>query len=67
MNEQLLSRLDALAEIDAGIRGKLDGPDGECLDGLALARLLCALDASVKRLEKLAEALQKGGSDGQTN
>jgi hypothetical protein len=58
MNEKLLSRLDALAEVAADIRDKIQGRDAGQLDGLALARLLVAVDAAAKRLGQLADELQ---------
>jgi len=58
MNEKLLSRLDALAEVSAGVRTKLQGRDAGQLDGLALARVLVAVDAAAKRLGKLNDELQ---------
>lgn len=58
MNEKLLSRLDALAEVAAGVRTKLQGRDAARLDGLAVARVLVAVDAATKRLGKLADELQ---------
>lgn len=58
MNEKLLSRLDALSEVAAGVRAKLQGRDAAKLDGLAVARVLVAIDAAAKRLGKLADELQ---------
>lgn len=58
MNEKLLSRLDALAEVAAGVRAKLQSRDAAQLDGLSVAHLLVAVDAAVKRLGKLADDLQ---------
>jgi hypothetical protein len=58
MNEKLLSRLDSLDEVAAGVRAKLQGRDAGQLDGLAVARLLVAVDAAAKRLDKLAANLQ---------
>lgn len=58
MNEKLLSRLDALGEVAAGIRSKLQGEGAPQLDGLSVARLLVAVDAAAKGLGKLADELQ---------
>jgi hypothetical protein len=58
MTEKLLSRLDALAEVAAGVRAKIQGRDAGRLDGLAVARLLVSVDAAAKRLDKLADELQ---------
>jgi hypothetical protein len=58
MNEKLLTRLDALAEVAAGVRAKIQGRDAGQLDGLSVARLLVAVDAATKRLGKLADELQ---------
>lgn len=58
MNERLLDRLDALGEVAAGIRTKLQGEGAAQLDGLAVAHLLVAVDAAAKRLGKLADELQ---------
>lgn len=58
MTEKLLSRLDALAEVAAGVRAKIQGREAGQLDGLALARLLVGVDAAAKRLGKLANELQ---------
>ncbi|MGH7171133.1 MAG: hypothetical protein ACRELG_12725 [Gemmataceae bacterium] len=58
MTEKLLSRLDALAEVAAGVRDKIRGRDAGQLDGLSVARLLVAVDAAAKRLGKLADELQ---------
>ena len=58
MNEKLLSRLDALAEVAAGVRAKIQSRDAAQLDGLALARVLVAVDAAAKHLGKLADELQ---------
>jgi hypothetical protein len=58
MTEKLVSRLDALAEVAAGVRTKLQGRDADQLDGLAVARLLVAVDAAAERLGKLAAELQ---------
>ena len=58
MTEKLLSRLDALAEVAAGVRAKIQGREAGQLDGLALARLLVGVDAAARRLGKLADELQ---------
>jgi hypothetical protein len=50
--------LDALDEVAVGVRAKLQGRDAANLDGLAVARVLVAVDAATKRLGKLAEELQ---------
>jgi hypothetical protein len=58
MTEKLLSRLDALAEVAAGVRTIIQGRDAAQLDGLAVARLLVAVDAAASKLNKLRDALQ---------
>jgi hypothetical protein len=58
MTEKLLSRLDELAEVAAGVRVKIQGQGAGQLDGLAVARLLVAVDAATSKLNKLKDALQ---------
>jgi hypothetical protein len=58
MTEKLLSRLDELAEVAAGVRDKIQGQGAGQLDGLAVARLLVAVDAAASKLNKLKDALQ---------
>jgi hypothetical protein len=58
VTEKLLSRLDELAAVASGVRTKIKGEGAGQLDGLAVARLLLAVDAAAKRLGKLSDELQ---------
>jgi hypothetical protein len=60
MTEKLLSRLDQLAEVAAGVRAKIQGQGASQLDGLAVARLLVDVDNAARKLDKLNSELRSG-------
>jgi hypothetical protein len=64
MLKRLVERLDALAEAAEAIRSKANDRKVQHLDGLAVAKTLVALDAAVRKLNKLAEDLKPDLFDG---
>jgi hypothetical protein len=58
MLKKLLERLAALEEAAGEIRAKAGDKKAQQLDGLAVAKTLVAVDAAVRKLNKLAEDLQ---------
>jgi hypothetical protein len=56
--------LDALAEAAEGIRAKANGKAAQKLDGLAVAKMLVAVDTAVRKLNKLSEDLTPDLFDG---
>lgn len=58
MLKRLLERLNALDETAEAIRSKAGDRKAQQLDGLAVAKCLVAIDAAVRKLNKLAEDLK---------
>lgn len=60
MLKKLIERLDALGKAADAIRDKAGDRKAAQLDGLAVAKVLVAVDAAVRKLNKLDEDLSGG-------